>query len=144
MASKVGRMSSVAIYLVRNDLRIHDNECLQWCVQNANIVIPLFCFDCTMYGPDTLTWTYKLPRTSVHRMRFLLESVIDLRDMFRKLGCDLLVRNGQSITYAVSEVIRLCKENTTGKRAGKTKLDLKEKFTFYCLVQTFHRPLNMN
>ena len=33
------------IYLFRNDLRIHDNECLKWANDHADYVVPLFCFD---------------------------------------------------------------------------------------------------
>ena len=41
--SSAGRKS--IIYLFRNDLRVHDNECLKWANNNADFVVPLYCFD---------------------------------------------------------------------------------------------------
>lgn len=108
-----GALRSIAIYLLRNDLRVHDNECLHWCQSNANIVIPLFCFDSLIYGPKAQTWTYKFPRTAAYRARFMIESVNNLRETLQNLGSDLVVRNG-AIKDAVLEIIQLCKKNCKG------------------------------
>ena len=114
MANKVGR--SIAIYLLRNDLRIHDNECLRWCVQNAYSVIPLFCLDTKIYGGDATTWTYKFPKTAAYRTQFVLQSLQNLRESYQRLGCDLVVRKGQTTQEAVLEMIQVCKKSTTGEK----------------------------
>ncbi len=51
----VGKRTSI-IYLLRNDLRIHDNECLKWANANADFVIPLYCFDPGFYL--SFIWDY--------------------------------------------------------------------------------------
>ena len=43
------------ICLLRNDLRIHDNEALLWAHRNADHVVPLYCFD-----PDHFKVKYTL------------------------------------------------------------------------------------
>ncbi|XP_078355349.1 cryptochrome DASH-like [Oculina patagonica] len=105
---------SVVIYLMRNDLRVHDNECLHWAQQNGDFVIPLFCFDKNIIGPSALTWHYKFAKTAAHRAKFILESVSDLRESLRKHGSDLVVRSEQTAKQAVSEVICLCRQTNEG------------------------------
>ncbi|NXI10658.1 CRYD protein, partial [Irena cyanogastra] len=41
------------------------------------------------------THCYGLPRTGPHRLRFLLESVKDLRETLKKKGSTLVVRKGK-------------------------------------------------
>ena len=72
----MGKMRTV-ICLLRNDLRVHDNEVLllirdnyltfnvcvqvlQWAHRNGDHIIPLFCFD-----PDHFkgTWHFNFPKT---------------------------------------------------------------------------------
>lgn len=108
------RGKSVVIYLMRNDLRVHDNECLQWAHQNSDFVIPLFCFDKSILSPTAVTWHYKFAKTAMHRAKFILESVSDLRESLRKLGSDLVVRTEQTAKEAVLDIISLCQEKNEG------------------------------
>jgi len=64
------------ICLLRNDLRVHDNEVLLWAHRNGDYIIPLYCFD-----PDHFkgTWHFSFPKTGPHRAKFLLECVQDLK-----------------------------------------------------------------
>ncbi|NXX24606.1 CRYD protein, partial [Nicator chloris] len=41
------------------------------------------------------THCYSLPKTGPHRLRFLLESVKDLRETLKKKGSTLVVRKGK-------------------------------------------------
>lgn len=109
METKAGK--SVVIYVMRNDLRVHDNECLYWAQQNGDFVIPLFCFDKNIFGHSAMTWHYKFAKTATHRAKFILESVSDLRDSLRKHGSDLVVHSEQTTKEAVSEVISLCRQS---------------------------------
>lgn len=88
MASK----ARIAICLLRNDLRLHDNEALSWAFKNADFVVPLYCFDPRHYKG---TWHFNLPKTGSHRLKFLLESVSDLRNTLRLKGSNLIVRVGK-------------------------------------------------
>lgn len=71
-----------SILWFRQDLRLHDNEALVEAVRNADEFVPVYIID-----PDHTHF-------SVHRVRFLLESLIDLRNQLRALGSDLVVRTG--------------------------------------------------
>ncbi|XP_077992170.1 cryptochrome DASH-like [Glandiceps talaboti] len=87
MASK-----ETIICLLRNDLRLHDNEVLQWANQNADNVIPVYCFDPRNYET---TENFHLPKTNPNRLKFQLESVRDVRKSLQNAGSGLIVRKGK-------------------------------------------------
>ncbi len=74
---------SSSILWFRQDLRLHDNEALLEALRNADELIPVYIFD------------IKPKRISVSRLRFLIESVIDLRHQLRSFGSDLIIRSGK-------------------------------------------------
>jgi deoxyribodipyrimidine photo-lyase len=74
----------------RNDLRIHDNEILLEAVRKADKVLPVYCFD-PYYFKKNQSGNSK---TGSLRVRFLLESVADLRKNLQAIGGELLVRTG--------------------------------------------------
>jgi deoxyribodipyrimidine photo-lyase len=79
----------------RNDLRLHDHEPLQLAARAAAHgaeVVPVYCVDPRHFGPLRLTG---LRKTGVHRARFLLESIADLRTSLRRIGSDLVVAFGK-------------------------------------------------
>lgn len=82
---------STLIYWFRNDLRLHDNAGLQQACTEADVVIPVYIFDLRSFDelPDI-----KVPKAGIHRTRFLLESLQDLRQSLRAQGSDLLIRTG--------------------------------------------------
>ena len=84
----MGTKMKTAICLFRNDLRIHDNEALLWAHKNADHIIPLYCFD-----PDHFkgTWHFNFPKTGVHRAKFIIESVENLKQNLKKVNSDLIV-----------------------------------------------------
>ncbi|XP_006634324.2 cryptochrome DASH [Lepisosteus oculatus] len=90
------------ICLLRNDLRFHDNELLHWAQGNAEQIVPLYCFDPRHYLG---THCYNFPKTGPFRLRFLLESVKDLRDTLKKNGSNLLVKRGKP-ENVVSDLIK--------------------------------------
>ncbi|XP_071493900.1 cryptochrome DASH-like [Diadema antillarum] len=85
-----GKMK-IIICLLRNDLRYHDNEVLFWAHKNAVNVLPLYCFDPRHYKG---TWHFDFAKTGPHRLKFLLESIVDLRSTLKSIGSGLVVRNG--------------------------------------------------
>src|SRR6185312_9021979 len=92
----------------RNDLRIHDNEILLEAIRKAEKVLPVYCFDPFYFD----TTSQGLHKTGNIRVKFLLESVADLRENLQKLGGELIIRVGNPVDvipqlaqeYLVSEV----------------------------------------
>jgi deoxyribodipyrimidine photolyase len=89
------------IMLFTRDLRLRDNPALDAALRRAGAVVPLFVLD------DRLVTG---PNAAPNRVRFLLESLADLRSGLRERGGDLVLRRGDPVT----EVIRLAGE--TGAR----------------------------
>lgn len=75
----------------RNDLRLHDHEPLYQALSKGEQVIPLYCFDPRQFGHTS----FGFPKTGSYRAQFLLESVTDLRQSWRSLGGDLVIRLGK-------------------------------------------------
>ena len=94
-----------AVVLFTRDLRVHDQPALVEAVARADSVVPLFVFDERIAaGPN--------------RMRFLLDSLADLRRSLRDLGGTLVVRRGDP----VAETMRVVGE--TGAEAVFTSADV--------------------
>jgi deoxyribodipyrimidine photo-lyase len=74
---------SSSILWFRQDLRLHDNEALIEAIRNADEVVPVYVFN---VKPESV---------SKFRLKFLIESVVDLRRQLRALGSDLLIRIGK-------------------------------------------------
>ena len=83
-----------AVVLFTRDLRVHDHPALAEAVSQAESVVPLFVFDERIAaGPN--------------RVRFLLDSLADLRRSLRGLGGTLVVRRGD----VVAETMRVVEES---------------------------------
>uniref|UniRef100_A0A8C5F713 Cryptochrome DASH n=1 Tax=Gadus morhua TaxID=8049 RepID=A0A8C5F713_GADMO len=98
-----GRMSArTVICLLRQDLRLHDHEVFDWAQSHAEHIVPLYCFDPRHYLG---TAVYNLPRTGPFRLRFLLDSIRDLRSALLKKGSTLVVRRGRP-EEVVADLVR--------------------------------------
>ncbi len=60
------------IWLLRNDLRLHDNEVLLRATQAADQVVPLYCFDPRHVGT---TYYFNFPKTGPPRARCALRTL---------------------------------------------------------------------
>ena len=80
-------MPSTNIWWLRNDLRLHDNECLHLALE-AEQVLAVYCFD-----PRHYRWLDEpgFRKTGIHRYRFLCQCLEDLRYQLRQRGGDLLI-----------------------------------------------------
>ena len=83
-----------AVVLFTRDLRVHDHPALAAACANAAQVVPLYVLD-----PS-------LTDISPNRLRFLLQSLADLRAALRARGGDLIIRTGDP----VAETIKLARE----------------------------------
>ncbi|GAB4829908.1 1,3-beta-glucanosyltransferase [Ancistrocladus abbreviatus] len=81
----------------RNDLRVHDNECLNTANNESMSVLPVYCFDPRDYGKSSSGFD----KTGPYRASFLIESVSDLRKNLQAKGSDLVVRIGKPETVLV-------------------------------------------
>lgn len=86
----MGKTESVALYWLRNDLRLHDNEALQLAAK-ANSMLMLYCIDPRQF--EMLDIGFR--KTGLLRFRFLIESLTDLQTSCRKRNNDLLVIVGK-------------------------------------------------
>ncbi len=76
----------------RQDLRIHDNEALDYALERGDEIIPVFVFDERVFKGKT---KYGFAKTGKYRAKFTIESVEDLRASLRELDSDLIVRVGK-------------------------------------------------
>ncbi|MEV4640695.1 deoxyribodipyrimidine photo-lyase [Actinoplanes sp. NPDC049548] len=83
-----------AIVLFTRDLRVQDNPALAAACANAERVVPLFVLD------------PRLQTISPNRARFLHESLADLAAALRRLGGDLVIREGDP----VGETLKLARD----------------------------------
>ena len=75
-----------AIVWIRRDLRIRDNVALRAAVDEADQVVPVFCFDERLYSGR---------HASGPRTQFLLECLDELRGELRARGGELYIRHGK-------------------------------------------------
>jgi deoxyribodipyrimidine photo-lyase len=87
---------TTAIWWIRRDLRLTDNQALQYALSNAEQVIPVYILD-----PDLLA--LNAPR----RQNFLFSSLHALSDQLDSLKCPLVVRRGDPL----AELSRLMEES---------------------------------
>ncbi|MFT4667198.1 MAG: deoxyribodipyrimidine photo-lyase [Polaribacter sp.] len=76
----------------RQDLRLHDNEALTHAIQSGIEVYPVFIFDERLFHGET---KFGFRKTGVHRAKFTIEAIQDLKKSLRKLGSNLIVRIGK-------------------------------------------------
>lgn len=81
-------MSTIIVWF-RNDLRVMDNPALTHATRTADRVVPVFILD-----ESLLTGKH----ASANRNRFLIQSLIDLRDSLLAIGGDLIIREGRPET----------------------------------------------
>ena len=96
----------------RNDLRTIDNEMLHQAAKEATWVYPVYCFDPRQFQKDKLGF----PKTSQFRAKFLIESVLALKDKLKAIGSDLIIIIGHPET-----VIKSLAENIKADRVYYAK-----------------------
>jgi deoxyribodipyrimidine photo-lyase len=84
-----------AVVLLTRDLRVHDNPALAAACTAADRVVPLFVLDPA------------LGDLSANRLRFLHQTLADLRDSLRERGGDLVVRTGDPVAEAVKLTVEV-------------------------------------
>ncbi|XP_073054130.1 blue-light photoreceptor PHR2-like [Primulina eburnea] len=98
--SGTAALRRASVVWFRNDLRVHDNECLAAANKDSLSVLPVYCFDPRDYGKSTAGFD----KTGPYRATFLIESVSDLRKNLQSRGSDLVVRIGRPETVLLELV----------------------------------------
>lgn len=86
-------MKAPSLIWFRNDLRTHDHAALFKCGSIHQPVLGVYCFDEAFFGKTPLLGA---PRMSDFRKRFVLESVVELRNKMRQFGSELVLRVGNA------------------------------------------------
>lgn len=86
-----------ALFWFRRDLRIHDNTGLYYALKECDSVAPIFIFDKSVLE--------QLPSQD-KRIDFIWKCIATLKEEFRGLGSDLIVKYG----YAESEIVSLAQK----------------------------------
>ena len=76
----------------RNDLRLQDNEALNEACDAGATVYPIYVFDDRVFKGKT---KYGFRKTDVYRAKFILESVLDLKNQLQGRGTDLIIKIGK-------------------------------------------------
>ena len=110
---------------MRNDLRLHDNECLHYIngiakqikgngnePNNSGLsLIPLYCFQHEHYQSGT--YNFGFPRIGKPRARFVLQTIKDLKLKLQNKGSDLIVRScftNQETSTPANAVLSIIKQ----------------------------------
>ncbi len=89
---RMGGLKNRSILWYRQDLRMHDNEALHEAARFGHQVIPVYVFDARIFQGIS---RFGHPRMHPLRARFIVESVKALRQSWRDMGGDLIVRAGK-------------------------------------------------
>ncbi|XP_019156292.1 PREDICTED: (6-4)DNA photolyase isoform X2 [Ipomoea nil] len=109
---------SCSLMWFRKGLRIHDNPALQHAANASTKCFPLFVIDPHYMEPDPTAFSPGSTRAGLNRIRFLLETLVDLDSSLNNLGSRLLVLRGdpsQVLIRCLKEwsISKLCFEYDT-------------------------------
>jgi len=82
------------IYWLRNDLRLHDNECIQRTLKTGHPFLLVYIFDPRQFGKLKIGFR----KTGYLRFKFLCETLLILRENVEKLGGKLMILKGKPET----------------------------------------------
>ncbi|KAJ6706303.1 CRYPTOCHROME [Salix purpurea] len=122
---------SGSIMWFRKGLRIHDNPALEYASKGSDFVYPVFVIDPHYMEPDPKAFSPGSKLAGLNRIRFLLESLVDLDTSLKKLGSRLLISKGepgQVLIQCLKEwgVKKLCYEHDTDPYYQALDIKVKE------------------
>uniref|UniRef100_A0A803LN61 Photolyase/cryptochrome alpha/beta domain-containing protein n=1 Tax=Chenopodium quinoa TaxID=63459 RepID=A0A803LN61_CHEQI len=92
---KMADSGNSSLIWFRKGLRIHDNPALEHAANGSDFVYPVFVIDPHYMEPDPDVFSPGSSRAGVNRIKFLLESLLDLDCSLNKIGSRLLVFKGE-------------------------------------------------
>uniref|UniRef100_A0A803LEG8 Photolyase/cryptochrome alpha/beta domain-containing protein n=1 Tax=Chenopodium quinoa TaxID=63459 RepID=A0A803LEG8_CHEQI len=115
---KMADSGNSSLIWFRKGLRIHDNPALEHAANGSDFVYPVFVIDPHYMEPDPDAFSPGSSRAGVNRIKFLLESLVDLDCNLKKIGSRLLVFKGEPgdvLTHCLKQwnIKKLCFEYDT-------------------------------
>lgn len=92
-SSMMGSGSGSLVWF-RKGIRIHDNPALEFASRSASHLYPVFVIDPHYMKPDPNAPSPGSSRAGLNRIKFLLESLVDLDLNLKNLGSRLLILKG--------------------------------------------------
>lgn len=83
---------SLGLVWFRNDLRIADNEAIFKAINENEKVVFFYCLDDFWLGKTK----YGFDKIGGYRLKFLVETIEDLRENFKSKGCELVISIGNT------------------------------------------------
>jgi deoxyribodipyrimidine photo-lyase len=125
----------------RNDLRTHDHEPLHRACLTGMPVIGIYCFDPRHFQNKR----FGFPKTGVHRAKFIIDSVLDLRDRMKKRGFELIVKVGKPEDI-LPELATICDIHEIYYHAemGSEEAEVETQVKKNCPSQKFHSYFGHN
>jgi deoxyribodipyrimidine photo-lyase len=83
--------NNIGLVWFKNDLRVHDNAVLNKAISENDKIIALFCYEPQLFEKDQLGFR----KTEKYRAKFLIETIIDLKQQLQSLNIELFVHHAQ-------------------------------------------------
>ena len=134
--------NNIGLVWFKNDLRVHDNAVLNKAISENDKIIALFCFEPQLFEKDP----FGFRKTEKYRAKFLIETIIDLKQQLKSLNIELFVHHAQPekiIPNLVSDFqiqnIYLQNEWTSEERktVNNVKSSLPESVTWHTIYNQF-------
>ena len=95
----------IGVLWFRHDLRLHDNEALDFLIKNVEFILPVYVVDSRLINDKMPPAIQRMNRT---RVLFMLESLTDLRRNLRDRGSDLIIRVGEpeQVLFEIAEAYK--------------------------------------
>ncbi len=107
-----------SIYWFRNNLRLRDNLSLVQAIEESECILPVYILNENLDGQNPLGFANCGP----FRRKFLLESLLDLKENLQSLGSDLQILHGNP----VKELLSLAEKHAIKDIYGTRELDYNE------------------
>ncbi|KAL8138677.1 hypothetical protein V2J09_004678 [Rumex salicifolius] len=85
----------VSLMWFRKGIRLHDNPALLHAAKDSTFLYPLFIIDPHFMDPDPVAFSPGSAKAGLNRIRFLLESLLNLDENLRKISSRLLILKGE-------------------------------------------------
>jgi deoxyribodipyrimidine photo-lyase len=128
-----------SIVWFKTDLRIDDNETLVEAIRKSETIIPVYCFDESLFGETP----FGFKKTGSFRAQFLLESLKDLQSQLKKLDSKLLILKGKP-EVEIPKIVKefgvkkvFAKREVATEEKAQEKLVQNELFKLGCELETF-------
>lgn len=133
-------MANKAILWFRNNLRLHDNVCLQFAAAQKWQVLPIYVLDERL---DESVFP-EMQRCSEKRKNWILANISSLKQDLQRLGTDLYVQNG-NVVQTLNNVIKItgiktiitCYEPGSEEESDIAELKQNSDINLYVLYDNF-------